>query len=1101
MKHAFQFGEWLVDPLANTIEKADTVRQMEPRTMDVLLALCKARGAVLSAEDLLRQCWGSTLHGDSPVHKNIAHLRRLLGDNAKNPEYIETIRLRGYRTLAPLDFNARSATDVRRWEGDSPFRGLLAFDAAHADVFFGRDEVIRNLQDAVAEQVRSGYALVMVLGPSGTGKTSLIQAGLLPALGRTRGADRVGLLAATTFALLDQGEHTLFTALAGALLDWQWDDHLADPPVEHVAFPGESASSLGHQLEHDCAGVIERLTGLLATHAGGRPAMRFGVFLDGFEAVFNADRIAEPERQAFLATLEQLARSPAVLVIIACRNDFYPNIVRYPALTESRRHGGHFDVSAPGFADIAQIIRRPAAAAGLTFGVDPVTNARLDDILCESAASSPDALPLLQYCLHELYRLRTPQGELSFEAFHQLGDLEGAIGQRAEQVVLGLTEAQRATLPRLMSLVTVLAVDGDHVTSQRAPLSALGDDDAQQALDALIASRLFISDLAGATPVFGIAHDAILRRWPRMTEWIAAHRHALLALGRLAQQAARWRDDGRPSDLLLPQGKPLDEAAELLQTGVLALTEAELELIHASQQRKRQRERLRWAAMSLIVVLAVLATGLGLTAMSAKRSAEERRNEAESLMHFMLGDFADKLRPLSRLDFLESVSVKALQYLRGAQDQDLSPTALTLRAKGLQVIGEVSRSRGDSARAIDSLTQANAILIEQHRQAPNNLEVLKTLGANAYWVGQLHKDRSNMAAASTAWQDYLRFSKLLEQADPNNPEWWMELSYAHNNLGSLEFARGNLAQTVLHFDQSIALKRRVLERTPDSPATVAELADSYSWLASARLALGEFDPARQLYQQEMELVQSLRTRFPGDAKWIHRHEVALQHRALIAVLTGRDGDALRDLDEAKRLFAGILSQDPNNRAWQAEMAWLDHERLRLLARSAPPLQIVASLAAVKQSTKALLALDPKHSSWTRHNAIASIRLAAALLAAGRPQDAANEAAATVETLRPLYLRNPNNLANRLALIEALLLDAAVGQAQGTATTEIRSKCEEVRTVIGAEIQTTMNYQLLDPWVRANLCLQQRQAIVTEVQRLKQINYQDLSYLQFLSTHP
>lgn len=1100
MKHAFQFGEWLVDPLANTIEKADTVRQMEPRTMDVLLALCKARGAVLSAEDLLRQCWGSTLHGDSPVHKNIAHLRRLLGDNAKNPEYIETIRLRGYRTLAPLDFNARTATDVRRWEGDSPFRGLLAFDAAHADVFFGRDEVIRNLQDAVAEQVRSGYALVMVLGPSGTGKTSLIQAGLLPALGRTRGADRVGLLAATTFALLDQGEHTLFTALAGALLDWQWDDHLADPPVEHVAFPGESASSLGHQLEHDCAGVIERLTALLATHAGGRPAMRFGVFLDGFEAVFNADRIAEPERQAFLATLEQLARSPAVLVIIACRNDFYPNIVRYPALTESRRHGGHFDVSAPGFADIAQIIRRPAAAAGLTFGVDPVTNARLDDILCESAASSPDALPLLQYCLHELYRLRTPQGELSFEAFHQLGDLEGAIGQRAEQVVLGLTEAQRATLPRLMSLVTVLAVDGDHVTSQRAPLSALRGDDAQQALDALIASRLFISDLAGATPVFGIAHDAILRRWPRMTEWIAAHRHALLARGRLAQQAARWRDDGRPSDLLLPQGKPLDEAAELLQTGVLALTEAELELIHSSQQRKRQRERLRWAAMSLIVVLAVLATGLGLTAMSAKRSAEERRNEAESLMHFMLGDFADKLRPLSRLDFLESVSVKALQYLRGAQDQDLSPTALTLRAKGLQVIGEVSRSRGDSARAIDSLTQANAILIEQHRQAPNNLEVLKTLGANAYWVGQLHKDRNNMAAADTAWQDYLRFAKLLEQTDPNNPEWWMELSYAHNNLGSLAFARGQPAQAVPHFKQSIALKRRVLEHTPDAPATAAELADSYSWLASATEALGEFDLARQLYHQEMELVLGLRTRYPGDAKWVHRQVVALQHRALIASLMGRDADALSDYDEAKRLFAGILAQDTNNRVWQMEFSMLEQERLRLLSRNLPAQQILAPLTAVRQSFQTILAFDPNRSGWVRREAIARTRLAAALLAAGRPQEAAAEAGATVERLRPLYLRNPSSLGNRVALIEALLLDAAIGQARGSATADARSKCQEVRAVIGDEIKSTMNYQLLDPWVRANLCLQQRQAIDTEVKRLKQINYRDLSYLQFLSTN-
>lgn len=1091
MKTVFQFGAWLVDPSANTIENADGMRQMEPRTMDVLLALCNARGNVLSADELLQQCWGSTLYGDSPVHKNIAHLRRLLGDSARAPAYIETIRTRGYRTVAPLDFNARTATDVKGWDGGSPFRGLLAFDAAHADVFFGRDEVVRNLHDAVAEQVRGGLALTLVLGPSGTGKTSLIQAGLLPALARTRGADQVGVLASTTFALLDQGEQTLFTALAGALLDLQWG--------EHLAFPGSNAISLGLRLEHDCASVVATLLALLETHAPGRPFMRFGVFLDGFEALFNNSRIAESERVAFLHTLDQLARGSAALVIVACRNDFYPSIARYPVLTESRRHGGHFDLGAPGFSDIAQIIRRPAAAAKLTFGVDPATHARLDDILCESAAASPDALPLLQYCLHELYRLRTADGELSFEAFHQLGDLEGAIGQRAEQVVLGLTEEQRATLPHLMSLVTVLSVDGEHVTSQRAPLSALRDEAANQALAALIESRLFVTDLAGATPVFGIAHDAILRRWPRMTDWIAAHRHALRARGRLAQQAARWRDEGRPADLLLPQGKMLAEATEVMQAGVLALTEAERELIGASQRRARQRARLRWMAMTSIVALALLATGLGVSATAAKRSAEERRNEAESLMHFMLGDFAGKLRPLGRLDLLESVSDKALQYLRGSRDEELSATGLTLRAKGLQVIGEVSRSRGDSARAIDALAQANDILSAQHRLAPNDIEVLKTLGANAYWVGQMHKDRNELAAAEQAWRDYLRFSNLLHEREPDNPEWWIEQSYAHNNLGNLAITRGQPAQAVPAFMESIALKRHALERAPNSPSYAAELAVSYSWLASAKEALGELQAAQQLYAEEMKLVLRLRERFPRDMLWVYRHVLALQHRAMVAVAMGRDEDALRDFDGAKLHFAPIAAQDANNRAWQVELATLELSRLRLLGRTTSPIQIVPNLVEVENAFQALLALDPKNSGWMRRLATSQVRLASALLAAGNASAARQLETVAVTTLRPLYARNHGSLAMRLALIDALLLASSIAQQRGD-TNEAGKACAQVRDIIGAEIRTTMNYQLLDPWVRANICLRNREAIQLGVNRLKKINYQDRSYIQLLTTY-
>jgi DNA-binding winged helix-turn-helix (wHTH) protein/tetratricopeptide (TPR) repeat protein len=1092
VKNSFQFGSWLVDPSTNSIEKADDKRQMEPRTMDVLLALCQARGEVVSAEQLLEQCWGHTFHGDSPVHKNIAQLRRLLGDDARAPIYIETIRMRGYRTVAALDFNARDATRLTGWDAGSPFRGLLAFDEAHADVFFGRTEVIRNLVETVTDQVRSGFALTMVLGPSGIGKTSLIQAGLLPALTRIQNPGQVGVLASTTFALRDQGEQTLFTALAGALLDLQWQ--------EHSAFPGENAISLGVRLEQDCGAVIAELSAALATHAPALPGCRFAIFIDGFEALFNVNRLVESERRAFLNALEQLARSRAVLLLIACRNDFYPSIAKYPVLTEGKRHGGHFDLSAPSFSDIAHIIRRPAAAAKLTFGIDPVTQAQLDDILCASAAESPDALPLLQYCLQELYRLRTPQGELSFEAFHQLGDLEGAIGQRAEQVVLGMAEAQRATLAHIMSLLIVLSPDGDSVTSQRTPWSALRGEEAHQAVAALVEARLFVTDLAGATPVFGVAHDAILRRWPRMTDWIEVHRNALRTRGRLAQQAGRWRDEGQPNDLLLPSGKLLAEARELQLAGVLTLTDIEHELIHVSHRRVRYRERLRWMVLTLIVALAVLASALGLSAMAAKRSAELRRNEAESLMDFMLGDFADKLRPLGRLDFLESVSGKALQYLRGSQDYDRSPTALTLRAKGLQVIGEVGRSHGDSRLAIDALTQANAILIRQHAQAPQDIEVLKSLGANAYWVGQMHKDQNNWEAADKAWREYQQFADLLHQREPDNSEWWVEQSYAHNNLGNLAYTRGQPALAVPEFMQSIALKRRALDKAPASRSLAAELADSYSWLASAKEALGELHAAQQLYAQELQLVLHLHEQFPGESLWVHRHVIALQHRAWISVAVGLDEHALADYDEAKRLFTQIMRLDPNNRAWQFELANLEQDRLSVLAHTLPAAKMLPKLTEVHGTLQTMLARDPKNAAWARREAVGRTRVAAALLDSGQHDKAQQEGTAALNDLTRLYAANRSNLSTRLALVESLLLTAAIQQQQKQDAKIIMMTCRQAHGIIGNDNTSTMNHQLLAPWVRISTCLQDKEAAHRAATRLAQIGYQDHAYLQFISTH-
>ncbi|MYN27930.1 nSTAND1 domain-containing NTPase [Duganella levis] len=1088
----FRFGDWVVEPSLNTITNPHERRQMEPRTMDVLLALCAAGGEIVSSDELLARCWGGVLLGDSPLHKNIAQLRRILGDSASAPAYIETIRKRGYRTVAPLEFFAERAKHPGNWESGSPFRGLLAFDQAHAAVFFGRDDVTRHLGATVLAQARSGLSLTVVLGPSGAGKTSLIQAGLLAGLAPERATGELAVLAATTLDLIDLGQQSLPTSLACALLDLEWDDQLA--------FPGENAMSLGARLAHDCAGVVAELAAALAPAARLRPGLRFAIFIDRFEALFNTARTDEAARNAFLDMLELLARSPALIVLIACRNDYYPSIARCALLSEARRLGGHFDLDPPGFNDIPQIIRAPAAAARLSFGVDRLTHARLDDVLCESAIASPDALPLLQYCLQELYRLRTDTGELSFDAFRQLGELEGAIGQRAEQVVLGLTPLQRDALPRIMAQVVVLSTDDEQVGSQRAPWTALPDEAARQAVAALIEARLFVSDLVAGTPVFGIAHEAILRRWPRISAWVDTHRGALRARSRLTQHARRWRAEGRPSDLLLPKGTLLAEATLLQQGGVVTLSDTELECIQTSARRVRQRDRLRLSALALIVLLALVASLLGVSALAAKRSAETRREEAEGLIDFMLGDLTDKLRPLGRLDFLDTVSSRALQYLRGTSSNELNPTALTLRAKGLQMIGEVRRSRGDSAGAIDALHQASAILTRQLEQAPRDIQVLNNLGANAYWIGQLHKDRNQWQQAQDAWRDYLRFSNRLYDLEPDNTEWWVERSYAHNNLGNLALMRGQPEQAIPEFLASIALKQRALARKPSSRTVMVELADSYSWLASATQSLGKLQAARQLYAEELQLVLRLADSAPDESLWTHRHAVALQHRALNSMALGLDRDALRDYGQAQRLFARIVERDGKHRGWQAEKANLEQERLWLLARTAPAAEVLSQFAVIRRTWQDMMALDPKNVLWARRAAIAHTHFAAILLKSGQNAAAGQELQAARTTLQPIYDANPDNLSGRLALAETLLLSSSLQQKQGDTKLAI-STCQQIRDMLKNEGAAPPNFQVLELWSRVNACLGDRPAVRLAAARLQDIGYADQAYLQFISHHP
>ena len=121
----FFFGEWQITPSANSLRRGDIVKQLEPKAMDVLQLLCRHDGEVLSSDEIVNQCWPTSEVGDNPLHKIINQLRRAFGDNATNPSYIETIRKRGYRTLAKVTFpiGTEQAVSEQSWHAGSPFPG------------------------------------------------------------------------------------------------------------------------------------------------------------------------------------------------------------------------------------------------------------------------------------------------------------------------------------------------------------------------------------------------------------------------------------------------------------------------------------------------------------------------------------------------------------------------------------------------------------------------------------------------------------------------------------------------------------------------------------------------------------------------------------------------------------------------------------------------------------------------------------------------------------------------------------------------------------------------------------------------------------------
>jgi DNA-binding winged helix-turn-helix (wHTH) protein/tetratricopeptide (TPR) repeat protein len=1078
---SFRFGQWRVDPATNMLHFGELSRQLEPRAMDVLLHLSRHPHTVISAEDLLDACWGDTPASDNAVHKIITQLRRALDDSASDPRYIETIRKRGYRLLAELSYD----DDVSQgsWTHASPFRGLEAFEEQHAAIFFGRKLSVDRLVQVVVEQVQAACAMVLVLGPSGAGKTSLIQAGLIPAL-KAGAAPADAGIAITDHVQLDcadMGQSGLLETLASTLLDAEIDGQLL--------FQNTSATALAQYMAQDLPGLVAHLQAQL-------PTLRLAVFIDRFEAVFRLPHITEAERIVFINVLEQLARSGCMLLILACRNDFYPHLTAYPALMNMKLRGGHFDLTPPGSADIAQIVRHPAQVAQLRYTVDE-HGETLDDLLCHAAKAGPDTLPLLQYCLQELYRQRTPAGELTHVAFHQMGGLEGAIGARAEQVISALGPAQIAALPQLLSRLVLVAEDEATVTARRVPWSDVSNGDETKLVQGLVDAHLFVSDLHCGAPAFGIAHEALLRRWPRVVAWVEEHRQALQTRSRISAQARRWQDSGRKRDMLLPSGTQANQARELVKTAMFSFTAEERSFIDLSLNGARRAERLRIGIMVMITSLALLAAVLGLKARSAQVEAEAHRTEAEGLMGFMLGEFVEKLRPLGKLDLLDSVSTRAFNYLSSPGRANDGGDAIQ-RAKSLQIIAEVRLARADPTAAASAMLAARAIIKDQFNAGKVDTALLKIAGENSFWLGQLYFDKRDWTNATRYFEEYRDYANKRAELDPSNMDSWIEQSYAHNSLGSVALREGNAHRAAAEFSVSVDLKTKASKYSPQNNQLIADLADSLSWQAQAQTQLGNLSSAEKLYSRQLELLQKLNNADPGATVWVKELAAAWARNSELKQAMGKVPDAHNDAKLAYSLYVKAVALDPTNRVWQRLLAISELRLYDSMQKRPDPAIELAQFGLLQEKFDTLISAAPNNKSLKITSVIISQRKMEAMLRQHDFSAANTELQVAESKLIDLKVNTSSDPEMRNAWVETLLLSADIRQSK---VAESQEPCKVARAALAPLVNNSMDFKILAMWVKANTCMNRSEDAKLEKEKLAAMNYLHPNYLEYLSNHP
>ena len=1058
MSNTFFLADWQVNPSDNTLRKGKQVQQLEPKAMDVLLLLCRHAGEVLSSDDIISQCWPGMATGDNPLHKSLTQLRKALGDSATAPMYIETIRKRGYRIIAEVRFPLGQEQSVQQqsWQQGSPFPGLKAYDANYAKVFFGRGAQIDTLLSRIAQQIKFGRDFCLLLGPSGSGKSSLINAGVMPNLMQPGGFNGVEVVSFTSLDLADVGKSQLLPSLASSMLDWE----LNDEPI----FAGDSAASLAEKLQHP-EPLLQQCKRQLSTNR--QHARRFALFVDRLEVLLSSPLFSEAERTGFVALLEQLACSGAVLVLSACRNEFYPDLVDYPSLMAGKAKGAHFDLAAPGRADLLQMIRLPALAAGLSFDIAPDSAMPLDEILVQEAASNPDALPMLQYTLQQLYLQRSSDDKLLLSVYQALGGIEGAIGKNAEQAIKGLSKAEQDCLPKVLSLLVTLREDEQSITSRSARLAQLQTDAERALVNTMVEQRLFVSHLQQGEPCFSIAHEALLRRWPRATAWISEHFDSLSVKSRLRHLSQRWRAEQQNSAYLLAEGKPLQEALLLQQNRLFQLDNEETEFIQASNAKARLKRWIRRGTVAILCLLTVTAVSMGVRSFQAEQQAQQKRLAAENLLGFMVGDFADKLRSIGRMDLLDGISNKALEYFTdySSDDSSLSIEARLQHGQTLEAMGEVAYSRGKTDEAVAALKAARVQLEAVLAQQPDNLELLKTLGANAFWLGQIQYDASNWQGTQPEFERYYQYSQRMYELAPDNLDAIMELSYATNSLGSLAMQRQQFDKARQNFEESLRLKLLAQEQQPDNGQLIADIADTRSWLASAVLAQGDLSAAIAIHKQLQFQLESMK--ITPDPYLL---DILTTSYQLLADLLEYQGSTAEALSKAKLGFSTIskaLEQDPDNSTWRRRKHYFYFQDFKFQTGMSSS-QIESVLASN------LAALDAERDAFTEVNSkeieVRLWRTAAQQLQNinqfSRSKIFADRAYIASDKLASQYA---NNISYVAFLTDSQLLQAKafVAEGQHEAATLL---CGHVRQRLTGIVQTNRDARFVGAYAKALDCL-------------------------------
>lgn len=661
---------------------------------------------------------------------------------AKNPDdrHADVLQFAGeiraaFDTSAPADLigsddmiliDVAPAVD---WESlQNPYKGLRPFEEADAADFFGRDALTAQL----IGRLKDGHLLerfLAVVGPSGSGKSSVVKAGVVPSL-RYGAVGRSETWFVTEFVPETDPIERLKTALLGVATAWNGQD-------------------LNQLLMSTPDGLTRAVDAVLP------PTETLLLVIDQFEEAFTLTR-DDAIRDQFLRIIQQAVSAPnsRIYVIITLRADFYDKPLLFEGFGNLMK--ARTEVVLPlSVEELEQAITEPAARVGATVDTNLVA------ALVNDVAAEPGALPLLQYVLYEVFERRDGLN-LTLRAYEESGGALGALARRAEETFATFDAEQQATTRQLFLRLVTLG-EGAEDTRRRALLSellALGKESdkpgsIQAILDVFGKYRLlsFDRDTETREPTVEVAHEALIRKWTRLREWLSGSRNDIRMQRSLAQAAAEWESSGKENSFILTGSRLAQFEGWAAQTD-FSLTRAEREYLNASVAQREQEEaaeaersarELRLAQegkdaaekaakaaqqaakaerltatrtrrlLNVIGIVAVITVGLAVLAFAARQEAESQRgiavanaDRAEAAQIEAVAQAATAQNNYNRADALRLAIEGSLLYAQQGSPETIALLGLNSIRRGMTAEGDSVLQNALTLRFPDNVLRTEA---------------------------------------------------------------------------------------------------------------------------------------------------------------------------------------------------------------------------------------------------------------------------------------------------------------------------------------------------------------------------------------------------------